>query len=95
MYSLLSQNLHDLPYHLHKLFELEMAGFIQDDLPVRRKEAIGPHIAPLLETACLEVLIAKGNGRGIPDLLAGDLAQDEVVTFQLCDDQRRTSFRLC
>jgi hypothetical protein len=52
------------------------------------KEAIGANVAFSPQASDLKVGTIKFNGLWVSHLLAGDLAKDSVISFQLSEDQR-------
>ena len=58
------------------------------------EQTVGTDVAGLTEAAGLEIFVGKSKGVPVADLLAGDLAQNQVVTVQLRDDKRGASLGL-
>jgi len=59
-----------------------LAGSVNDDARVGRKQSAGADTAALAESAGYEVCSVELHGIAILASLAGDLAKNEIVTLQ-------------
>lgn len=75
-------------------FGFEVADTVQDDRLIGRKQPIRSYVARLPQAPLLEVAVVSGQCAAVADRLAGDLAQEEVVTLQISDDERRAALGL-
>ncbi len=71
-----------------------MPGPGEDDPFISREEPIGPDSAALIQATRCEIGSFKCNGIGVGPRLAGDLAEDRVVTGQRCQNQCGAPLRL-
>jgi len=71
-----------------------MAGFVKDDVLIRRKQTVRPDTAFLFETAGLEILILKRDYIAVSDSLTGYLTKQEIISFQYSYHQGGTSLGL-
>lgn len=71
-----------------------MAGTIDHDPRVRSEEPVRPDTATLAQPTGHEIRRIQADGVSIFPCLAGDLAEDQVVTLQRRQDQRGSPLRL-
>lgn len=71
-----------------------VTGSIDDDSRVGRKQAVGTNPAALIETAGNKIATFELNRVLICSRLAGDLAENQVVSLQGSNHQGRTAFGL-
>lgn len=71
-----------------------MAGFVKDDVLIRREQTVWPYIAFLFETAGLEIPILERDCIAVSDSLTGYLTKQEIVSFQFSYHQGWTSLGL-
>lgn len=64
------------------LHRSEIACAVQDQSSVRGEDPVRPHVARLLQAAGSEVRVSNGNCVTVLGLLAGDLAEDQIVTVE-------------
>jgi hypothetical protein len=90
-----------LPQHFNdfgddgiEFLDIEMSDLVEHDVRVGREQSVRPNIARLSQAAGLEVIIGKGESVSVPNLLAGDLTQNQVVSLELCDNKCGASFGL-
>jgi len=63
-----------------------VAGTIDDDPRIRSEEPVRPDTATLAQPASDEIRRIQADGVSVFPCLAGDLAEDQVVTLQRCQD---------
>jgi hypothetical protein len=71
-----------------------MTDLVEHDVSVGREQSVRPNIARLSEAAGLEVFIGESESVSVPDLLAGDLTQNQVISLELRDNKCRASLGL-
>jgi len=68
---------------------VKMAGAIKNQVDTGRKKPVWPDIARLMECSLCKVKFGNTNGVAIPDLLACDLAKNDIVSAGCRDDKSR------
>ncbi len=86
------ENLSDLANHFLQLRRRHGTCAVQDDVCVSSKEAIGANVARLSQPTAGEIALRQRDGISVPDGLAGDLAEDEVIAGKRSDNQGRPFF---
>jgi hypothetical protein len=61
-----------------------MPDLVEHDVRVGCEKSVRPNIARLSEASGLDVFIGESESVAVPNLLAGDLTQNQVVPFELC-----------
>ena len=68
---------------------VEMAGAIKNQVDTGRKEPVWPDVARFAECSLCKLHVGDADGVAIPDLLARDLAEDEIVPTRCRDNKSR------
>lgn len=69
-----------------------MAGLVEDQVDAGREESVWSNVAWFVECSFCKIDIGDPDGVAIPDLLARDLAEDNIVPTGYRDDKSRSSF---
>jgi hypothetical protein len=68
---------------------VEMAGAIKNQVDTGRKEPVWPDVARFAECSLCKLHVGDADGVAIPDLLARDLAEDDIVPTRCRDNKSR------
>ena len=69
---------------------VEMACPVEDQVGTSGKQPVWPDIARFVECSLCKVEFSNTDGVAIPDLLAGDLTEDDIVPAGCRNDKGRT-----
>ena len=88
------QNFNDFGDDGIEFLDFQMTDLVEHDVRVGREQSVRPNIARLSEAAGLEVFIGESESVSVPNLLAGDLTQNQVISLELRDNKCRASLGL-
>jgi hypothetical protein len=71
---------------------VETAGSIKNQVGTGRKEPVWPDVTWFVERSLRKIHVGDTDGVAIPDMLARDLAEDDVVPAGHRNDKSRPSF---
>lgn len=80
------QNLNDPIDDRRDGLAVETTRSVEDQVGTGRKEPVWPDIAWLSECSLCKINIGDTNGMTIADLLARDLAENDIVSAGRCND---------
>jgi hypothetical protein len=66
-----------------------MAYPVNDDAGIRGKQPVWSNPATAVQTSCFEVGRLQPDGVFVVSRLAGNLAQDQIIAFERCDNRSR------
>ncbi len=71
---------------------VKTAGPVEDQASTGRKESVWPNVARFSERPLREIDIGDTDGVAIPDLLARDLTENDIIPIRRRDNKSRPSF---